>query len=77
MLLWVFECEVDDGERLGAIDPGGRVDVAVGDEAEEVVGELRRDGYVEVGDDDLDAVLVGAVQVLVDVLLAHEVSVLA
>lgn len=42
-----------------------------------MVGQLGRDGDVEIGDDDLHSVLVGAVEVLVDVLLADEIAVFA
>lgn len=42
-----------------------------------MVGQLGRDGYVEIGDDDLHSVLVGAVEILMDVLFADEIAVFA
>lgn len=42
-----------------------------------MIGKPGRDRNVEIGDDDLHAVFVGVVEVLMDVLLANEVTVLA
>ncbi len=52
-----MKLEDDEGERAVAGDPGRGVDVAVGDEGEEGVGEGVGDEDIEVGDDDFDAVL--------------------
>jgi hypothetical protein len=67
----------NDCQGLLAVDAGRGVDVAIGDEGEEVVGEVGAEGDVEVGNHDLHSFRVVAVQVLVHVPLADEVPLLA
>jgi hypothetical protein len=76
----VFEgSDLEDDEREWSVpaDSWRRVDVAIGDEGEQSVGEGLCDAHVEVGDHDFDAVLALVAEEGVDVALADEVAVLA
>jgi hypothetical protein len=69
--------EDDEGERSVPTDSGCRVDIAVGDEGKECVGEGLSDEDIEVGDYDFNTVFSLLAQIRMDVSLADEVSVLA
>lgn len=72
-----MDVEENDGQGFIPVDSGGGVDVAVGDEWVEVVGEVGRDGYIEIGDDDGYSCFALMVEIFVYIYFADEVSVFA